>query len=347
MDWVTDQRPSKPRIAVYGIGKYGQAVIRLAERKGWEIVAAFNRAGTKIGEDAGRLAGLDRDLGVLVEDCETANFAELDADIGVVTMTDRIAENFPAYQRFLTAGANVICHGGEAIYPSAVNAELGARIDELARDNNVTFTGTGIWDMSRVWSGLLVTGPCTEISSLYHRSVTDTEGFAPAILLGTGTGMSPDEFAATIGAPGASMGGLYPLVLDLVLSSLGFTVTSCVERREPVVLDEPFYCRTLGRELGAGTCAGMRSVIEAETDDGFSAVAHMEARVMFKAGDTEHMHWAVEGSPSARITVERDDSSDMTIASLFNRIPDVIAAPPGVQLVTQLGPMRSTARVGK
>jgi 4-hydroxy-tetrahydrodipicolinate reductase len=91
----------------------------------------------------------------------------------------------------------------------------------------------------------------------------------------------------------------------------------------------------------------MRSVIEAETDDGFGALAHMEARVMFKAGDTEHMHWAVEGSPSARITVERDDSSDMTIASLFNRIPDVIAAPPGVQLVTQLGPMRSTARVGK
>jgi 4-hydroxy-tetrahydrodipicolinate reductase len=332
-----------PRIAVYGTGQYGLATIRLAEERGWEIVAAFNRSGPKIGQDAGRLAGLDRTLGVLVEDCETANFDGLNADIGVVTMTDRLQENFPAYERLLNGGCNVVCHGGEAIHPKAVDPALAARIDDLAQANGVTFTGTGIWDMSRIWSGLLVTGPCTRIVSLYHRSVTNMEGFSVKLLRGTGVGMTQEEFAATVGAADSPVRGLYPLVVHLVLSALGYTVTTCTERPEPVVLDAPLYCAALERELDAGLCSGWRSVVEAETDEGVTAVAHMEARLLHGPDDVEHMHWAVEGHPGARITVERDSASDMTIASLFNRIPDVIAAPSGIQLVTQLGPMTSTA----
>ena len=116
-----------PRIAIYGVGQYGGYIIRFTVQKGWEIVAAFNCAGPKIGQDVGRLAGLDRDLGVVVEDCETADFSKLQADVGVVAMTDRIAQNFPAYQRLMDAGLNVICHGGEAYHPYAANATVARR----------------------------------------------------------------------------------------------------------------------------------------------------------------------------------------------------------------------------
>jgi len=325
------------------MGQYGQYIVRLATQKGWPIVAAYNRAGEKVGQDIGRLAGLDRDLGVIVQDCEQASYEGLNADIGVVTMTDRIAENFPAYRRLMKAGLNVICHGGEAIFPEATDPALAHEIDTIAKANNVTFTGTGIWDMSRVWAGLLATGPCTEIKSLFHRSVTNTEGFSKAILLGTGTGMTIDEFEEKIAGAQGSMGGLYEIVPKLVLSALGYTVTRSSERREPVILDKPFYCKTLERELAAGLCAGWRGVVEAETAEGVTATAHMEARVLFRDGEVEHMMWAVDGMPRSRVTIEREDSSHMTIASLFNRIRDVIAAPPGIQLVTQFGPMKHSA----
>ena len=36
-------------------------IVRFAADKGWPIVAAFNRAGAKVGRDIGRLAGLGRD----------------------------------------------------------------------------------------------------------------------------------------------------------------------------------------------------------------------------------------------------------------------------------------------
>jgi 2,4-diaminopentanoate dehydrogenase len=332
-----------PRIVIYGVGQYGQYIVRFAEQKGWKIVAAFNRAGKKIGQDIGRLAGLDRDLGIVVRDCETADYNNLDADIGVVTMTDRIAQNFPAYQRLMNAGMNVICHGGEAIYPVVTDPAMSAEIDRIAKENKVTFTGTGVWDMSRVWAGMLVAGPCTEIKSLFHRSVTNTEGFSKEIMLGTGTGMTVEEFEQKIAPAPGSMGGLYMIVPQLVLSALGYTITSCTERREPVVIDKPFFCKALDRELAAGLCAGWRCVIEAKSKEGVTATAHMEARVMFRDNDVEHMFWSVEGKPRSRITIERDDSSHMTISSLFNRIQDVIAAPPGIQLVTTFGPMKHTA----
>jgi 2,4-diaminopentanoate dehydrogenase len=333
----------KPRIVIYGVGQYGQYIVRFAEQKGWRIVAAYNRAGKKVGQDVGRLAGLDRDLGVVVQDCETADYHNLGADIGVVTMTDRIAQNFPAYERLMNAGLNVICHGGEAIYPVATDPALSDKIDRIAKANNVTFTGTGIWDMSRVWAALLLTGPCTEIKSLFHRSVSNTEGFSKEILLGTGTGLTVEEFDEKIAKVEGSMGGLYWIVPQLTLTALGYTLTGCTERRVPVILDKPFFCKALGRELEAGLCAGWRCVIEATSKEGMNVTAHMEARVLFREGEKEHMFWSIEGKPSARITIERDDSSHMTIASLFNRIPDVIAAPPGIQLVTSFGPMKHTA----
>ena len=55
----------RPRVMIYGVGYYGMEAVRILVKKGWPIVAAVNRAGPKIGEDLGRLAGLNEDLGVV------------------------------------------------------------------------------------------------------------------------------------------------------------------------------------------------------------------------------------------------------------------------------------------
>jgi len=332
-----------PRIVLYGVGQYGQYIVRMAEQKGWKIVAAFNRAGEKTGKDIGQLAGLGKDLGVIVQDCDTANYDGLDADIGIVMTTDRIAQNLPAYKRLMNAGLNVLCHGGEAIYPWANEPVLAEEIDKIAKANNVTFTGTGIWDMSRVWAAKLITGPCTSIKSLFHRSLTNTENFSKHLLLGTGTGMTVEEFKTKVAAAGREYSNMYLVFPQFVMSALGYTVTSCTESIEPVVLDRDFYCKKLEREIPAGLCAGMRSAIAVTTAQGVNATVHSEARVLFREGEVEHMMWKVDGTPSSSITITREDSSYMTAASVFNRIRDVIAAPPGIQLITQIGPMRHSA----
>src|SRR3546814_16362336 len=113
---------------------------------------------------------------------------------------------------------------------------------DVCSSDLVTFTGTGIWDISRTWIALLLTGNCTDIESIFHRSVTNSEGFDLATVVGTGTGMNVAEFAEKIGKPLGLYVDLYKLVMHHVMNALGYTVTSCTERRAPGLADTPVHC---------------------------------------------------------------------------------------------------------
>lgn len=332
----------KPRIVLYGTGQFGGYITRFAVDKGWPIVAAFNRSGDKIGQDLGRLYGLGRDLGVVVQDCEKARFDKLDADIGLVVMTDFLKTNFTAYERLMNAGLNVLCHGGEAYFPRGSDPDTAMKIEALAKANGVTFTGGGIWDMSRIWAGILVAGPCTELRALHHTSITDAQRNGVPQMLSVGVGLSEQEFIETRVKKAGPTGSMYKTIPQHVLTGLGYTVTKVSERIEPVLFDEPIYCRLLDKELQPGTALGTRIVTRSETAEGISANAHIELR-LFRDGEVEHMRWEVDGMPNTRIRTERDDSSHFTCSSLFNRIPDVISAPPGIQELYKLGPLSHTA----
>jgi 4-hydroxy-tetrahydrodipicolinate reductase len=331
-----------PRIVIYGTGQYGQYITRFAVQKGWTIVAALNRAGAKIGQDIGQLAGLGRDLGVIVQDCETADYVNLDADIGIVTMTNILSVNLPAYKRLMNAGLNVLCHGSQSYYPYGCDAEVAAEIDDMAKKNNVTFTGSGIWDMSRIWSGILVTGPCTEIKSLFHSSITDPKGqVSKEQALLVGISLTVEEFMAR-GLDKSPIALSYKTIPEQVLVGLGYTITNTRAFVEPVIYDVPLDSALMECVIPAGNCVGTRIIGEIETTEGVKARAEIELRD-FREGEIEHMFWSVDGKPASRIRVERDDSAHATASCLFNRIPDVIAAPPGIVVISQMGPPRQSA----
>ena len=334
----------KPKIVFYGIGQYGRHVARLASEKGWPIVAALNRAGPKVGQDLGRVLGLGRDIGVIVQDCETADFSRINADIGIVALTNQLKVNMVAYKRLMNAGLNVLCHGSEAYFPYGSDAVLASEIDELAKQNGVTFTGGGIWDMSRIWAGILTTGPCTELKSLYHSSITDIEGQvnSTAQARQVGTGMTVEEFMAK-NLDKSPIAGSYKTIPQHVLFALGYTLKETRAYVEPVVFDAQVEIDLMGA-IPAGHCVGSRAIIEVDTKEGVSARAEIEVRA-FRPGEVEHMAWSVEGLPHTRIRTERRDPAQATAACLFNRIPDVIAAPPGIVLISQMGPLRHSAMI--
>jgi 4-hydroxy-tetrahydrodipicolinate reductase len=332
-----------PRLVIYGIGQFGQYIARFAHQKNWPIVAAYNRAGPKVGQDIGRLARLGRDIGVLVQDCDNVNYQDLDADIGVVTVGNHLAGNLPAYRRLLGAGLNVICHGAESYYPYGCDPEVAAEIDTLAKKNEVTFLGSGIWDMSRIWAGILIAGPCTELHAMNHSSITDCERVGKVQMMFTGVGLTVADFKTKLRAENAVV-TTYKTITEHVLTALGYSVSENQVRVEPVVFDAPIFCQLLEREIPAGDCVGTRIIVETETREGVTGNARIELR-LFKEGEVEHMLWSVDGKPASRIRIERDDSAHATAACLFNRIPDVIAAPPGIVLVSELKPMKHTALV--
>ena len=105
----------------------------------------------------------------------------LDADIGVVTHRDLLSANMDAYRRLMNAGLNIACHGVQSYLPQSNDPPAAEEIEALAQKNGVTFTGCGIWDMSRIWSGILTAGPCTDITSIHISSLTDPQGQANSL----------------------------------------------------------------------------------------------------------------------------------------------------------------------
>ena len=339
-------RTHKPRLAIYGMGQFGSLIARLAARKGWRIAAAYNRAGAKIGQDVGRIAGLERDLGVAVQDFDLADFSALEADIAVVTHRDLLKDNIAAYRRILGAGVNVLCHGVQSYYPQCHDTELASEIDALAREMGVSFTGSGIWDTSRIWSGILAAGPCTELTSIDITSLSDAE--AQTHSLEQMKQFAISEPVARFYEKGIDKGVLahaFKSVPEMVLIALGYDVIGTTSAVEPVVFDEPVPSRHAPEgHFPAGLCMGIRMRSKTTTRQGVIGTATVDSRII-KPGEVEAMYWTVEGKPRTRIHVERLDSAHATASNLFNRIPDVIAARPGIVPVFELGPVKHSALI--
>lgn len=332
-----------PRIAIYGIGQFGQMIARLAAERGWPIVAAYNRAGPKVGRDLGQVAGLGRNLGVTIEDCELADYGRLDAELGVVTHRDLLSANMPAYRRLMGAGLNVACHGVQSYLPQSNDPQLAAEIEALALRNGVTFTGCGIWDMSRIWSGILTAGPCTELRSIHISSLTDPEGQTNSIdqIRQYCISEPVEEFHAR-GIDRNPAALAKKTIPEMVLRALGYTVIESTATIEPVIYDVPVDSK-YGR-FEPGLVMGVRFRCSTTTEEGVTGTGLVDQR-LFLPGDVEHMFWEVDGVPRNRTRVERLDSAAASAGNLFNRIPDIIAARPGIVPVYEMGPLRPTARI--
>ncbi|MEM1404871.1 MAG: hypothetical protein AAGG55_16155 [Pseudomonadota bacterium] len=329
-----------PRILIYGTGRHGTEAASIALDRGWELVSAYNRSGPKIGKDLGHLLSAPRSLGVTVESCEGVDFNAIDADIAIVAMTDRLQSNMPAYEALLGAGINVLCHGSESYFPHESDPVLAEKIDTLAKDHGVTFTGTGVWDHSRIWAGLLAAGPCQRLDSLLHKSRTRID-VSPYIEL-VGTGLTVPEFHEQIVEHPGPLGGLYKTIPSLVMHGLGFDLESVTETREPVLFDHPVFCPGLSKDIEPGICAGTRIVAEARSTCGVVARAEIELR-LFEEGEVDNMEWQINGDPDSGVLMARYDSLRTSSMCLINRVQDVIASPPGNQLITSMGPLRFVA----
>ena len=339
---MTAQRPNVPHqtpavpsgVLIYGAGHVGQAVARLAAERGWGV-CAVNRAGDKVGRDLGDLTRAPALAGHPVLDAATVDLAGLGADIAVVAVHDRLASTFDIHCRLLAAGLNVICLGTESSYPEAVDPARAAEIEGLARAKGVTFTGCGLWDAYRIWTLKTLVGPCTELRQIHHRSVTDVNRFGPEVVRLAGVGEDP----AAVGRGADSEPSIYRVLLPQIVSSLGLTVETVEERLEPVVLDRPAACPSLGGDIAPGLCAGLRTVIRVTTAEGPVALAEIELRLT-AADEGEWMSWRVDGAPPVEMRLEGLDTGHATASSVVNRIPDVLAAPPGLVTCDRLAPMR-------
>lgn len=332
-------------VVLYGPGRIGQLAARLIAERGWPIKAVVNRSGAKIGKDLGDLSGLPILSGLVVQDENEFDPASVEADIAVVTSSDRVALNFPVYKRFLEAGLNVLSVGCEASYPWAGTPELADELDRIAKANGVTFTGSGFQDVLRVWIGKLLIGACASVRGFSHMSYTDIAPHGLETTRLVGAGLTLDEFNKAQSGAGERETSIYRVFFEQVARSVNLDVESVEEVIEPIVKSVPLHCPALDREIPAGDVIGTRFKTVIRAKGGVVATAENELR-LFEPGEAPRIVWTVDGSPPAHVVVTDFDSYVGTSSPLVNRIPDVLAAPPGLVTIDQLGPPKFWGNAG-
>ena len=319
--------------------------------KGIEIVGAIDVNPAVIGKDIGEILGKDK-LGVVVTDAKQARetLENTKPDVCIVTTRSLFSEVEEPFMLCAELGINAISTCEEAFYPQNSNPTLTKKIDELAKKNNCTITGTGYQDI--YWGQLIssIAGSTQTIKKIKGSSSYNVEDYGIALAEAHGAGLTLEEFDKQVASSDRISAEERQKIIDSgkfapsymwnvngwLCSKLGLTIISQTQKCVPQTYKEDIYSSTLDMTIKAGDATGMSAVVTTETKEGITIESECIGKV-YAPDEFDKNVWTVEGEPTTTITVERPATVELTCATVVNRIPDVIKAKPGYVTTEQIG----------
>ena len=341
----------KIKAVQYGVGKMSVYTMRYMLEKGIEIVGAIDVNPAVIGKDIGEILGKDK-LGVVVTDAKQARetLENTKPDVCIVTTRSLFSEVEEPFMLCAELGINAISTCEEAFYPQNSNPTLTKKIDELAKKNNCTITGTGYQDI--YWGQLIssIAGSTQTIKKIKGSSSYNVEDYGIALAEAHGAGLTLEEFDKQVASADRISAEERQKIIDSgefapsymwnvngwLCSKLGLTIISQTQKCVPQTYKEDIYSSTLDMTIKAGDATGMSAVVTTETKEGITIESECIGKV-YAPDEFDKNVWTVEGEPTTTITVERPATVELTCATVVNRIPDVIKAKPGYVTTEQIG----------
>lgn len=333
----------KLKIAQYGSGKMAVYTMRYVYEKGAEIVAAFDINPAVIGKDIGEIMGTEK-KGVVVKNAAEADkvLAELKPDACIITTMSLFRDVFDAFKVCAQNGVNAISICEEAFFPANSSPRLTRELDELAKKNNCTLTGSGYQDV--FWANLITTlsGATQAIKKIKGRSSYNVEDYGIALAKAHGAGLDLDAFQKEIAAADNISAQERQKLIDnneflpsymwnvngWLCEKLGLTVIDQTQKSVPQTYKEDLKSATLNMTIPAGYATGMSAVVTTHTKEGITIEAEAIGKV-YAPDEFDQNNWTIEGEPSTQLIINRPNTVELTCATAVGRIPDLINAEPG------------------
>lgn len=341
----------KVKVVQFGTGKMAKYTMRYIYEKGGEIVGAIDVNPEVIGKDIGEIIESEN-KGVKVTSLENAEemLKQVKPDICVIETMSLLKDLEEPFMLCAKLGINAISTCEEAFFPWNSNPELTKKIDNLAKENGCTITGSGYQDI--YWGQLItsIAGSTQKITKIKGSSSYNVEDYGIALANAHGAGLTLDEFDKQVAIVDKisdeernkiiQSGEYLPSYMwntnGWLCEKLGLTVKSQTQVTVPQTHKEDIYSETLGMTVKAGDATGMSAVVTTETVEGITIESECIGKVYSK-DDFDKNEWTVYGEPNTTITVARPSTVELTCASIVNRIPDVINAEPGYVTTDRLG----------
>ncbi|NLC25973.1 MAG: dihydrodipicolinate reductase [Fastidiosipila sp.] len=333
----------KLKAVQYGCGKMSVYLMRYLMEKGVEIVAAFDMNPSVIGKDIGEIMGSEN-TGIKVSDSKIAGklMSELKPDVCVVATMSTMADIKDAFTVCAESGVNAISTCEEALYPWNSSPAITKELDQLAKQNGITLSGSGYPDM--YWGVLIDTlaGSMQSITQISGSSSYNVEDYGIALAKGHGAGLTTEEFELEIGKYNdmtsdeqkqlVESGKYVPSYMwnqnGWLCSKMGLTPVSQIQKCIPTTHSEDLHSSTLNMTIKAGEPTGMSAIVTTETEEGITLVTECIGKV-YAPGEFDKNDWTFHGEPETTINVDRPATVELTCSNLVNRIPALINAEPG------------------
>ena len=341
----------KVKVVQYGVGKMSLYTMRYVYEKGAEIVGAVDINPNVIGKDIGEILGTEN-KGVNVISVENAKemLQQVKPDIVIVTTMSLIKDVEDALLLCAELGINAITTCEEAFYPENSNPSITNRIDELAKKNNCTITGSGYQDI--YWGQLIssIAGSTQKITKIKGSSSYNVEEYGIALAKAHGAGLSLEDFDKEVASVDRISDEERQKIIDSgeylpsymwnvngwLCEKLGLTVKSQRQKCVPQTYKEDLYSSTLGMTVKAGDATGMSAVVTTETEEGITIESECIGKVYSK-DDVDTNEWTVYGEPNTTLRITMPNTVELTCATVVNRIPDIIKAKAGFEPTDRFG----------
>lgn len=332
------------KLIQYGCGKMAKYAMRYALEKGYEIVGAYDINEAIIGKDISEIMELDTKTGIVIRPTsEVLNDLKILKPDACVVMTLSLLDDIKDIFKICAEnGVNAISTAEEAIFPWNSKPHMTKELDELAKVNNCTLTGSGYQDI--FWGSLISTlaGATHKITKIKGSSSYNVEDYGIVLAKAHGAGLTTEEFEKEIArADNISIEEREKLIdkeefvpsymwnqNGYIASALGLTITKQIQKCVPKYANDDLMSETLNMKIEKGTVTGMSAVVTTETKEGIIIESEAIGKVYDK-DDQDTNDWTVEGEPNTRLVITNPATVELTCATIINRLEDLMAAEPG------------------
>ncbi len=329
------------RVVLYGVGAVGSRIARfLLEKKGIEIVGAIDVAKDKVGRDLGEVLGVDKRLGVVVSDDADTVLSKVKADIVVHATSSFLKNVYSQLEDAIVHGANVVSTCEELSYPYITNPDLTKKLDELAKNHNVTVLGTGI-NPGFLMDTLVITltGACQKVNKIKVTRLMNAGTRRIPFQKKIGAGLTVEEFREKIEKKIITGHVGLEQSIAMTAEALGWKLDKIeIDPVESVIAKT--YVESEAIKVKPGQAAGLRQKARGIKEGKETITLDFQAYI---GASEEYDSITIEGVPNINQRISPCVHGDLgTVAIITNSIPKVINAPPGLVTMKDL-PIPSSA----
>jgi len=342
------------RVAHVGTGNVGRlALIELITNSQFELTGVCVSSPEKVGRDAGALAGLNTDTGIVaVDDLDAVIAAQPDCVVYCAMGDTRLPDAMKDVMRILAAGINVVGSSpGLLQYPWGVLPDKYIeRVENAARQGNTSIFISGVDPgFANDLIPFALAGTCQRIEQVRCMEIHDYASYDGAeVMHYMGFARSLDETPMLL-QPGV-LSIAWGTAIRQLAAGLGIEVDEITEsyQREPAPEDFDIAVGHVAKGTLAALQFEIRGMVQGRPVIVIEHITRLRADLRpdwkqpaagggsYRVEITGEPSYAVDIVPSSRYGDHNQAAISGAAGRIVNAIPAVIAAPPGIRTTINL-----------